>query len=79
MRLLVFVTDDGVTPDATGPILFVREAPDAILPANPRGLDWRYFATILPNDPIMDDYRAAAEAAIEQHGYYVANRLIHNR
>jgi hypothetical protein len=75
MRLLVFVTDDGKT-DRTGPILFMREVPEAVLPPHPRSLTWRYFATISTGDALLGDDMAEAMAAMELHGYFVANRMI---
>ena len=74
MRLMVFVTDDG-TADGTGPLLFLRERPDAVLPKNPRALEWRYFATIDENDRLLGDDPVAIER-IAANGYYIANRLI---
>jgi hypothetical protein len=74
-RLLVFVTETG--PESTsGPVLFVEEKPDAALPANPRGLSWRYFATIGREDAMMAEEREAIELGLAEDGYYISNRLI---
>jgi hypothetical protein len=74
-RLLVFVTETG--PDSTsGPVLFIEDRPDAALPANPRGLGWRYFATIGREDAMMAEEREPIELGLEEDGYYISNRLI---
>ena len=72
MSILVFVTDDA-SERGTGPILFLAEARDAILPENPRSLPWRYVATSSLNDGLLD---AEEKAGIEAHGYHIANRLL---
>jgi hypothetical protein len=74
-RLLVFVTETG--PDSTsGPILFIEERPDAVLPENPRGLGWRYFATIGREDAMVATEREEVEHSLREDGYYISNRLI---
>jgi hypothetical protein len=74
-RLLIFVTETG--PETTsGPILFVEDRPEAALPANPRGLNWRYFATVGRDDALVAEERAAIEAGLADDGYYISNRLI---
>jgi hypothetical protein len=75
MQLNVFVTDDG-SPEGTGPILFLPISPGAAMPPNPRALEWRYFATIDDEDALLAGDREAALSAIEEDGYYIANRLI---
>ena len=72
MSVLLFVTDDG-SERGTGPILFLAETPDAILPDNPRSLPWRYVATSSLNDRLLD---AEEKAGIEAHGFHVADRLL---
>jgi hypothetical protein len=74
-RLLVFVTETG--PETTsGPIVFVEDRPEAALPPNPRGLGWRYFATVGRGDALIGEEREAIEAGIAEDGYYISNRLI---
>jgi hypothetical protein len=74
-RLLIFVTETG--PESTsGPIVFVEDRPDAALPANPRGLGWRYFATVGRDDALVGEERAAIEAGIAEDGFHISNRLI---
>lgn len=75
MQLLGFVTDDG-TPEACGPLLFVRNHPLAILPLHPRSLEWRYFATIGEGDTMFESDRMTALPALARDGFYIANRLI---
>ena len=75
IQLLVFVSDDG-TGTGTGPILFLPSRPDAALPPNPRGMEWRYFATISDEDNLLGSDRTAALEAIGSEGFYIAQRLI---
>lgn len=75
MQLNVFVTDDG-TEFGTGPLLFLPTVPEAILPAHPRALEWRYFATIEAGDSLLATDREAALAAIHDDGHYIAQRLV---
>jgi hypothetical protein len=75
MNILVFVTDDG-TEAGTGPILFLRDLPTAVLPAHPRGLEWKYFATIPEGDPLLGEDRAAVRSALEDDEPFVAYRLL---
>lgn len=58
MRVLVFVSDDG-TEDGTGPLLFLREHGQSILPPHPRALGWRYFATVEERDQLLQPNAAA--------------------
>ena len=75
MQLNVFVseTDKG---EGTGPIVFVPVDPEAALPANPRALEWRYFATVMDDDQLLALDRELAIESIKQQGYYLANRII---
>lgn len=74
MRLLVFITDDG-TPDGSGPLLYIPDRPDAVLPRNPRSFEWRYFATIDDTDNLAIT-EPNLEASIATTGYHIAKRLI---
>ena len=74
MHLLVFVTDDG-KGGTTGATLYLPQNAEASLPPNPRSLEWRYFATISDRDELLAHSPGAIEA-IEQHGYFVTNRII---
>jgi hypothetical protein len=75
MQLHVFVTasDHG---DGTGPIAFVAAVPGAVLPENPRGLEWRYFATVMDDDHLLAPDREHAMEAIGSRSYYISNRII---
>jgi hypothetical protein len=75
MQLNVFVSEDG-SDAGTGPILFLPISPNAALPPNPRSLEWRYFATIEDKDSLLANDREAALSAIEDDGFYIAQRLI---
>jgi hypothetical protein len=54
MNILVFVTDDG-TEAGTGPILLLRDFATSAMPPHPRGLEWKYFATVTESDEILGD------------------------
>lgn len=75
MKVLVFVSDDG-TDAGTGPILFIKDVPDAILPPNPRGMAWRYFATVDVADQLLDDERDAIRRSLSDDEPYIAHRLL---
>lgn len=75
MNVLVFVSDDG-TEAGTGPILFVKDVPHAILPAHPRGMTWRYFATVDATDPLLGDEREAIQQSLSDDEPYIAHRLL---
>lgn len=75
MKVLVFVSDDG-TDAGTGPILFIKDVPDAILPPNPRGMAWRYFATVDVTDQLLDDERDAIRRSLSDDEPYIAHRLL---
>jgi hypothetical protein len=46
------------------------------LPAHPRGLEWKYFATVDDTDPLLGDDRLAIRAALEADDSFIAPRLI---
>jgi hypothetical protein len=75
MQLLMFVTDDG-TPEGSGPLLFVVDHPLAVLPPNPRSLEWRYFATIEKDDNLFLAEGEAGHSALAEDGFYISSRLI---
>jgi hypothetical protein len=75
MQLLVFVTDDG-SPDGSGPVLFVKDHPLAVLPPHPRSLEWRYFATIDNDDRLFLVEGDAGWDALAEDGFYISDRLI---
>lgn len=75
MKILVFVTDDG-TEAGAGPILFLRDLPSSVLPDHPRGLAWKYFATILEEDDLMGEDQAAIKAALADDEPFIAWRLL---
>ena len=74
MLVMVFVTDDG-SAEGTGPLLYLGEWPGASLPANPRGLHWRYFATLAMEDHMFLLERAEVEAALSEGAPYISQRL----
>ncbi len=75
MKVLVFVTDDG-TEAGTGPVLFLKDFATSAMPAHPRGLVWKYFATVLEDDELLGEDRAAINAALADDEPFVAPRLI---
>ena len=75
MKVLVFVTDDG-TEAGTGPILFLKDFATSSMPAHPRGLEWKYFATVAEDDELLGEERQAVRLALEQEEPFIANRLI---
>lgn len=76
MQILIFVTDDGRSPEGTGPTLFVKADASATIPVHPRGLNWRYFATVGIEDAMVAAERLQIEAAIGQGRPYISQRLI---
>ena len=74
MQLAVFVTDDG-SPHGSGPMLFVEDPSSSDLPANPRSLGWRYFATIDEDDVLFMPERPRGLSALEEDGFYISDRL----
>lgn len=75
MVVLVFVTDDG-SDEGTGPLLYVAEDPATFLPPNPRGLDWRYFATMQLDDQMFLEERQEVESALMESVSYISQRLV---
>ena len=75
MKILVFVTDDG-TDAGTGPVLFLKDAATSALPVHPRGLEWKYFATVTEDDALLGDERQDIAAALEQDEPFIAQRLL---
>jgi hypothetical protein len=79
MRILVFVTDDGNSPEGTGPVLYLRDSPEASLPPHPRSLEWRYFATMDSEDELVADRRPELLARLAQRQPYLCPELIVGR
>jgi hypothetical protein len=75
MKVLIFVTDDG-TDAGTGPVLFLKDFATSALPVHPRGLMWKYFATVDEQDDLLSDDLAAITAALGDDEPYIAPRLI---
>jgi hypothetical protein len=75
MNILVFVTDDG-TEAGTGPILFLKDFETSAMPAHPRGLEWKYFATVTEDDELLGEDRRAIRLALEQDEPFIAQRLL---
>ena len=74
--MLMFVTDDGQSPEGTGPALFVKDDASAALPPHPRGYAWRYFATIGLDDAMVSGERSKIEAALAGGLPYISRRLV---
>ena len=75
MKVLVFVTDDD-TEAGTGPVLFLKDFATSALPAHPRGLVWKYFATVNEDDELLGDDRQAIKAALADDEPFIAPRLL---
>ena len=75
MNILVFVTDDG-TEAGTGPILFLKDFATSSMPEHPRGLEWKYFATVTEGDELLGEDRKAIMLALESDEPFVAHRLL---
>lgn len=65
MQVIVFVTDDGKSPEGTAPILYLHDNPASALPPHPRSLAWRYFATVPLEDGLFEVERPDVEAAFK--------------
>ena len=75
MNILVFVTDDG-TEAGTGPVLFVKDLATSALSPHPRGLEWKYFATVNEADELLGEDRPAIRSALEDDEPFIAYRLL---
>jgi len=75
MNILIFVTDDG-TDAGSGPVLFLKDFATSSMPTHPRGLEWKYFATVTEDDELLGEDRKAIRLALEQDEPFIANRLI---
>jgi hypothetical protein len=75
MNVLVFVTDDG-TIAGTGPVLFLKDFATATMPVHPRGLEWKYFATVPEDDELLGDDSDAIRAALGADEPFIAPRLL---
>ena len=76
MQVLVFVTDDGRSPEGTGPTLIVESSPVMTLPPNPRSSEWRYFATMEARDVMFGSEGARMRQNLAQGKPHISNRLI---
>jgi hypothetical protein len=76
MRMLVFVTDDGISPEGAGPRLVVEQGLDATLPAHPRSLNWKYFATVDLDDTLLAADRRHIGEARQAGQSFISPRLI---
>jgi hypothetical protein len=77
--MLVFVTDDGTSPEGTGPVLYLRDSPESSLPPHPRSFEWRYFATMDSDDGLVADQRLEILARLAQRQPYLSDELIVGR
>jgi len=75
MKILVFITDDG-TEAGSGPVLFLKDFATSSMPPHPRGLEWKYFATVTENDELLGEDRKAIKLALEQDEPFIAQRLL---
>jgi hypothetical protein len=75
MQVLVFLTDDGKSAEGSGPTLVVKDHPGAVLPPNPRSLEWRYFATMQADDVFFGSEAALMRLALSKNGSFISNRL----
>ena len=75
VNIPVFVTDDG-TEAGTGPILFLKDMATATMPAHPRGLEWKYFATVGQGDELLGEDRNDVRLALEADEPFIAHRLL---
>lgn len=79
MHLIVFVTvpeEDSSLEQATGPLLLVEDRPGVPLPYHPRGMHWRYAATMPLEDQLFEAERLDIELALSEGGTYVWQRLL---
>jgi len=76
MQVLVFVTDDGKSVEGSGPTLVLLDAPTAVLPPNPRAMQWRYFATMRSGDSLFSAEAARMQSALTNGTPFVTDRLI---
>jgi hypothetical protein len=76
MQVLVFVTDDGRSPEGTGPTLVVESSAATALPPNPRSLEWRYFATMESQDVMFGSEGARMRQNLARGKPHISNRLI---
>jgi hypothetical protein len=76
MQVIVFVTDDGKSPDGTGPMLYLRDDPASALPPHPRSLAWKYFATVPLQDQLFELERMRVEAALKDGLPFISQRLV---
>lgn len=74
-KVLIFVTDDG-SEAGTGPILFLKDFVTSAMPEHPRGLEWRYFATVGEDDDLLGEDKDAIRAALADGEPFIAPRLL---
>ena len=75
MQVHIFSTDDG-TAEGTGPLHYVPDDPAAIMLAHPRGLEWRYFATVGLEDALLAGEPEAMRQALREGRSVVSKRLV---
>ena len=76
MHVIVFVTDDGTSPDGTAPLLYLRDNPKSALPPRPGALGWRYFATVSLEDQMFESERVAVETALGAGQPFITERMV---
>jgi hypothetical protein len=77
MNLLMFVTDDTRSAEGTGPTLLVKDSPNSVLPEHPRGLSWRYFASLHLDDALLATDRQRIVQDITRRGFFVSPKLVY--
>lgn len=76
MQVLVFVSDDGKSPQGTGPTLILEDVATAVLPPHPRSLAWRYFATMRAEDAMFGSEVPRLRDALRRGLPFVTPRLV---
>jgi hypothetical protein len=76
MQVLVFVSDDGRSPETTGPTLILEDVATAVIPPHPRSMAWRYFATMQSEDALFGSEASAMNRALRKGKAFVSARLV---
>lgn len=75
VQVLVFVTDDSRSSQSSGPTLVLQDTPAAVLPRNPRALEWRYFATMQTGDALFERERDRMGLALSRGAVYYGSAV----
>jgi hypothetical protein len=74
MRVHLFVTESE-GGRSVGPVQYVPDSSAAFLRAHPRGLEWRYFATLGLGDALLSSEPEATFEALREGRSVVSRRL----